>query len=393
MRWLRRQAEQLRERRQRLEEEQALLGKYREMLDAFAGLFEAGHLPGSVRAYHVILRPGQAAVVEPLREALAEALDSAFELRTRTLSGGDTALLLLVPLSRTARVEHLLTESGVQEVPLPAGYEKATAAEALPRMRARLQALPALVDTLESERKSQAETAGGLLPPILTTTQDAISRLEAVGLSASTRTAFIVEGWVPAPDLEPLTEKLRQRIGPEISVEELPPGPDVDAPVILQNPRLFRPFQLLVEMLPLPTYGSIDPTPFVAVFFPVFFGLMLGDIGYGVVLLGLGAFLARRARPGHAPEVRGPDLPRLRRVHHHLRRAVRRAVRGSGSPPPRAPSAGARPRGAGGHRLLPHPLRGHRRGARPPRAGAGSLQRASTDTDIGARRWGEGCRR
>ncbi|MGZ6076267.1 MAG: V-type ATP synthase subunit I, partial [Myxococcaceae bacterium] len=237
-------------------------------------------------------------VVEPLREALAEALDSAFELRTRTLSGGDTALLLLVPLSRTARVEHLLTESGVQEVPLPAGYERATAAEALPRMRARLQALPALVDTLESERKSQAGAAGGLLPPILTTTQDAISRLEAVGLSASTRTAFIVEGWVPAPDLEPLTENLRQRIGPEISVEELPPGPDLDAPVILQNPRLFRPFQLLVEMLPLPTYGSIDPTPFVAVFFPVFFGLMLGDIGYGVVLLGLGAFLARRARPG-----------------------------------------------------------------------------------------------
>ncbi len=295
---LRRQAEQLRERRQRLDEEQALLGKYREMLDAFAGLFQAGHLPGSVRAYHVILRPGQAAVVEPLQQALAEALDSAFELRTRTLSAGDTALLLLVPLSRTARVEHLLTESGVQEVPLPAGYERATAAEALPRMRARLQALPALVDTLESERKAQAGTAGGLLPPILTTTQDAISRLEAVGLSASTRTAFVVEGWVPAPDLATLTEKLRQRIGPEISVEELPPGPDVDAPVILQNPRLFRPFQLLVEMLPLPTYGSIDPTPFVAVFFPVFFGLMLGDIGYGVALLGLGAFLARRARPG-----------------------------------------------------------------------------------------------
>ena len=295
---LRRGAEQLRERRQRLEEEQALLGKYREMLDAFAGLFEAGHLPGSVRAYHVILRPGQAAVVEPLRQALTEALDSAFELRTRTLSAGDTALLLLVPLSRTPRVEHLLTESGVQEVPLPAGYERATAAEALPRMRARLAALPALVEALETERRARAATAGELLPAILGTTQDAISRLEAVGLSASTRTAFVVEGWVPAPDLPPLAERLRQRIGPEINVEELPTGPDGDAPVVLQNPRLFRPFQLLVEMLPLPTYGSIDPTPFVAVFFPVFFGLMLGDIGYGVALLGLGLFLARRARPG-----------------------------------------------------------------------------------------------
>ena len=295
---LRRGAEQLRDRRQRLEEEQALLGKYREMLNAFAGLFEAGGIPAAVRAYHVVLRPGQAAVVEPLRQALAEALDSAFELRTRTLSAGDTALLLLVPLPRAGRVERLLTESGVQEVPLPSGYERATAAEALPRMRARLEALPALLDEVESERKARAAAAAEVLPPMLAAAQDAISRLEAVGLAASTRTAFVLEGWVPTPDLPALGEALRERIGPEISVEELPAAPDVGAPVVLQNPRLFRPFQLLVEMLPLPTYGSIDPTPFVAVFFPVFFGLMLGDIGYGLAMLVLGVFLHRRSRPG-----------------------------------------------------------------------------------------------
>ena len=295
---LRRSAEAVRERRQRLEEERALLGKYREMLDAFSGLFEAGHIPASVRAYHIILRPGQSAVVEPLRQALTEALDSAFELRTRTLSGGDTALLLLVPPSRTGRVERLLTESGVQEVPLPAGYERATAAEALLRMRARLEALPALIEAVESERKSLAAAAGEVLPGILAAARDAISRLEAVAITASTRGAFVIEGWIPTPDLSHLVEALRQRIGPEISVEELPSAPDLDAPVVLRNPRLFRPFQLLVEMMPLPTYGSIDPTPFVAVFFPVFFGLMLGDIGYGLVMFGLGVLLHRRSRPG-----------------------------------------------------------------------------------------------
>ena len=294
---LRRGAEEIRERTQKLEEERALLAKYREMLDAFSGLFEAGQIPTSVRAYHVILRPGQSAVVEPLRQALAEALDSAFELRTRTLSSGEIALLLLVPLARTARVERLLAESGVQEVPLPPGYERATAAEALPRMRLRLAALPALIDAVESERKTRAATAADVLPRILTAAEDAISRLDAEGLAASTRSVFVIEGWVPAPELPALRAALGQRIGPEIAVEELPSGPDVDAPVVLQNPRLFRPFQLLVEMMPLPTYGSIDPTPFVAVFFPVFFGLMLGDIGYGLVLLGTGALLHRRSRP------------------------------------------------------------------------------------------------
>ena len=298
VRRLRRAAEELRDRRLRLEEERALLGKYREMLDAFARLFEAGSIPSSVRAYHIVLRPGQAAVVEPLRQALSEALDSAFELRTRTLSGGDTALLLLVPLSRTARVERLLGESGVQEVPLPAGYERATATEALPRMRSRLERLPALLEEVEAERRARAAAAGGTLPSVLATAEDAIARLEAVGLAASTHSAFVIEGWVPAPDLPGLGATLSQRIGPEITVEGLPMAPDTDAPVVLQNPRIFRPFQLVVEMMPLPSYGSIDPTPFVAVFFPVFFGLMLGDVGYGLVMLGLGLLMKSRSRPG-----------------------------------------------------------------------------------------------
>ncbi len=68
-----------------------------------------------------------------------------------------------------------------------------------------------------------------------------------------------------------------------------------DAPVVLTNPRLFRPFEVLVRMMPLPRYGSIDPTPFVAVFFPVFFGLILGDVGYGLMLAGW-AFCCTRGR-------------------------------------------------------------------------------------------------
>jgi len=194
-------------------------------------------------------------------------------------------------------VERLLSESGVQEVPLPAGYERATAAEALPRMRSRLETLPGLIDEVEAERRERAAAAAGVLPPMLAATEDAISRLEAVGLAASTRSAFVVEGWVPAPSVPGLADALRQRIGPEITLEQLAAGPDADAPVVLHNPRLFRPFQLLVEMMPLPTYGSIDPTPFVAVFFPVFFGLMVGDVGYGLVMLGLGLFLNARSRP------------------------------------------------------------------------------------------------
>jgi V/A-type H+-transporting ATPase subunit I len=56
-------------------------------------------------------------------------------------------------------------------------------------------------------------------------------------------------------------------------------------PVILKNPPLFRPFELFARLLPLPRYTSYDPTPFIAIFFPLFFGMMLGDAGHGAILL------------------------------------------------------------------------------------------------------------
>jgi V/A-type H+-transporting ATPase subunit I len=71
-----------------------------------------------------------------------------------------------------------------------------------------------------------------------------------------------------------------------------------------------RPFEVLTGMLPLPRYGTIDPTPYVAVTFPMFFGLMLGDAGYGMVLALLALLLHRRSQPGTplraVAEVTGP---------------------------------------------------------------------------------------
>jgi V/A-type H+-transporting ATPase subunit I len=67
-------------------------------------------------------------------------------------------------------------------------------------------------------------------------------------------------------------------------------------PVQLRNPAYFQPFEIFSRLLPLPRYTSFDPTPFIGVFFPVLFGMMLGDIGYGAVLFAVAAPLARRGR-------------------------------------------------------------------------------------------------
>jgi V/A-type H+/Na+-transporting ATPase subunit I len=296
-RHVRREAEQLQANRRSLEEERALLAKYQDVMAVFGKLFQLGVAPG-VRAYLVVLRAGQAGSIERLRTLLDVSLGKDYELRTHPLASGELVLLLLVPQGTAPRVERLLTESAVEQVPLPHGYEGQALADAVPHMVQRLKAIPGELEEVASARVRLSER----LPELAAGTaavQDRLAQLEGLRLSASTAHAFVLEGWVPASEVARLTAHLTTTVGPSVSVEELSAEHwSAEAPVVLHNPRLFRPFQLLVGMVPLPRYGSIDPTPFVAIFFPMFFGLMVGDVGYGLALGLLGLVLRKRSLPG-----------------------------------------------------------------------------------------------
>ena len=72
------------------------------------------------------------------------------------------------------------------------------------------------------------------------------------------------------------------------------------APTVMKNFFLFRPFEMITKMYGTPTYSEIDPTPFIAITFPILFGLMFGDIGHGITLMICGLlgawFLRKRSK-------------------------------------------------------------------------------------------------
>jgi V/A-type H+-transporting ATPase subunit I len=167
-------------------------------------------------------------------------------------------------------------------------------------MLARLGELPQEAATIERERQKLARAHGAELRRAEAAIAHRLQSLNALPLSGVTPHAFVLEGWVPANARRSLTDRLRSDVGESVVVTEISreEWSSEEAPVVLRNPRLFRPFEAVISLLPLPRYGSIDPTPFVAVFFPVFFGLILGDIGYGLVLALGGLILHWRSRPG-----------------------------------------------------------------------------------------------
>jgi V/A-type H+-transporting ATPase subunit I len=108
-----------------------------------------------------------------------------------------------------------------------------------------------------------------------------------------TRSVFILDGWVEAPRAEEVTQLLRSE-SRVVDFSFADPAPGDRVPTVLRNRRWSRPFEVLTRLYGVPNYHEIDPTPFIGIFFCLFFGMALGDAGYGLVLAGFCLWLRRR---------------------------------------------------------------------------------------------------
>ncbi len=120
-----------------------------------------------------------------------------------------------------------------------------------------------------------------------------VEKAEAPLRFAVTDHTFIVEGWVPKesfPEMKKQVEQLPDLYADEVEVDEHSQEP----PTLLRNVKAFRPFEMLVNLFGVPAYHEIDPTFVMAIVFPILFGLMIGDAGYGVAWLLFGAYILRK---------------------------------------------------------------------------------------------------
>ncbi|MDP1825449.1 MAG: V-type ATPase 116kDa subunit family protein [Archangium sp.] len=283
-----------------LEDERVMLLRYREFFSVFTGLLGHELSWPDGQAFYVVLRKGAAGSVNELRRSLEAAVGKDVELLDRPLASGEQAVLILVANTVAPKVAQLLADSRVQELPAPANLGEKNLLRALPALEARLAAIPPALAAARSAREELAREQGGPLSGLRAWLHDRLLVLDARSHAHAGRHLFVLEGWLPSEAFAPLQQQVLTTFGPEVMVEAVGTGTwQADsAPVAMQNPPLFRPFELITRMLPLPRYGTIDPTPFVAVFFPVFFGLMLGDVGYGVMLAILAGVLRLRSKQG-----------------------------------------------------------------------------------------------
>ena len=309
---VRRDARALRDRETALDEERALVARYRDFLLAVLPVVRRVATSERLTSHAVVAPASARATVDAMAASLRAELGAEFSMTTMPLPGGDLAILLVLPKEFSARLESRLAEARVPEVPLPAAYRGMPLQDAVPLMLDRLQQIPRDVDACRTNLAALARSHATELRRAHSALSDWLSALYAHQQCSVTPHAFTIEGWIPEPGVTALTQRIAAEAGPSVIVEHIAREEwgTADAPVILSNPRLFRPFESLIALLPLPRYGTIDPTPFVAVFFPLMFGMMLGDVGYGAMLVGLALLIHRKAAPGSlvrtGAEVAGP---------------------------------------------------------------------------------------
>ncbi|NOQ55199.1 MAG: hypothetical protein GQ477_00150 [Nanohaloarchaea archaeon] len=111
---------------------------------------------------------------------------------------------------------------------------------------------------------------------------------------AESKNAFLIEGWIPEKDNRSMESELRNKTHGKIYIKMAEAGED--APVELKNPKGVKPFEFLIDLYSRPSYGEIDPTFFMFLTFPLFFGFMLGDLGYGLLTFALFFIIRAKAK-------------------------------------------------------------------------------------------------
>ena len=229
-------------------------------------------------------------------DALEGALKAVTDLYELMRAGEDRELKYLVFLC------HRSVEEGCQEILKEYGFSRSalrgwtgTAAENDRQLDGQLAAAAKQLEDTIAEVASYAPKTKALEQALDRADQE-IAREEARCRLLDSSTAFFLEGWVPVPDEEKLTQELSKFV---CCWETQDPEPE-DYPVVpvkLKNNKFTEPLTTITEMYSLPAYNGVDPNGLMAPFYIFFFGFMFADLGYGLILAGACAFINHKAHP------------------------------------------------------------------------------------------------
>ncbi len=212
-----------------------------------------------------------------------------------------TLVAIFVPADKAGEVSAVLSEHGFSETSVP--KLEGNVDSAIATLEGSIKSLDGEMAPLKkklADMKKQYED-------LMLATDEYLSmqtrKTEAPLRFAETANAFVIDGYVPSDQFSRLKNELESAAGGRLEVQLIADkeADDLvekgeDVPTQMDNPSLARPYELVTRLFAIPEYKEFDPSLLIFVFFPIMFGMILGDVGYGVMTFLVLVLLKKRFR-------------------------------------------------------------------------------------------------
>ena len=296
---------ELTRRRLEAEEERELIRTYEGAVRALSPLLGALAGSKSLETIGFMLRGKDLTVVAALHNQLRALTGGRVEVVSRVVDEGRIGVVVAFLRRDADAVRGFLTRTGIAELRLPERYAQYGPSEAIRLMEERRAALPAELATITAALADAARRHRARLEALRGLIVDRLAQVQAASQLAGSHYMFILHGWSPTAKVAALRDALRGRFGRDVVIVDAPPDPHhtAEVPVALDNHPVLKPFQRLLGLFKPPRYGTLDPTIYLAIFFPLFVGIVIGDVAYGALLFAFGWWLRNKARRGETWDV------------------------------------------------------------------------------------------
>jgi V/A-type H+-transporting ATPase subunit I len=210
---------------------------------------------------------------------------------------GKNFIVIVFPTERRSEVEKTLQEAGFQSVPVP--NESGSAKGRIEFYTGEIAATKKEILEISTQLEDVKQKHASFLVACEELLKAEVDQTEAPLRFATTKQTFVAEGWIPTDQVMVVTNSLLHVTEGKIFVTVVPTDPEHDSvPVEYNNPDFAKPTQVLMDIYSRPGYTEVDPTLMVSIVFPIFFGLILGDVGYGLILLIMSYWLRKFLKDG-----------------------------------------------------------------------------------------------
>lgn len=196
-------------------------------------------------------------------------------------------LVLFVTKTKASEIADMLASFGFREIRVPG--ESGVPSVLISELASKETALQKQIDSINAEMESIKNKYADFILASNEVLSVEAQKAEAPLRIATSESTFIIDGWVPAesyPELERIV-KAATNGRAFVSKQEMTKEDEKIVPIEYNNSKVASPFQEIMDLYARPTYKELDPTALIFISFPLFYGMILGDIGYGLILLAI----------------------------------------------------------------------------------------------------------